>query len=758
MCKARIAIRNPRAGDRHAVKLQCFKIWTQLLLAATFTSPTDLLLQVCGRHADGQPLPLSMQAVVRESAPNRTYVVLKPRQPHMGSREALLASVQAQRHMMMEDQQAAPGTDGPWPGLDAQAMEGGGDAVHAGVREQPPPSVHVAEGPKARTSGQVRNAASLRRSLDSNHSWAAAPLRQLSSVDMDGAGEPGKVKAAVGLAPIELSPVFGEQAQGMALGHPPPANDIQVSGSGYVTPPFILSTDNSDPKSSLWATYHGEVSQMQLPLRGLPGNDARPADVAASQPHPFAVADRGAPMQLGGRTLGSSPSPGMIRALNGEGVREGSGSGMRNALSPRVGRPGGGQHGGIGSSTGKVLAVPPPAVVDKLGDMWDGKGLLKDVTELSGGSSESEGRRRSSGGAPKESSDDSDGNGRGRGSQRPLRPQSSASRRGGTANDSAAGSKGRRASAPGLVKGSGRHSSGSLGGQDSATPSMRRASSRESQPRSRRSSVVRRLQDCDPAAGGGDAGGGGGNGGGYDAAAFAAGVERLSQGQEAAERDDDGGSDTSGVSGVSEGMDAGLPQADYRRGKRYRKLLKVLSSPSVQRAATDFQWQALLANVTQLLTNLVAFVLLTVLLHREVRAHVAAAWATTTVLLVLLVLDQWLVRSCCRLPCMLVFSHAFKNILCALPCANTCRLGTWIRLPTADRPFAVPTRCSSGCRWALLSALPLYFGAAIGDMLVVGTGNQYSGNTCNQFIYHPIFVMVAMTARGRHAASLYRCV
>ena len=80
---------------------------------------------------------------------------------------------------------------------------------------------------------------------------------------------------------------------------------------------------------------------------------------------------------------------------------------------------------------------------------------------------------------------------------------------------------------------------------------------------------------------------------------------------------DDNASDVSGVSGMSEVIDSASHIADYRRGKRYKKLLKVLESPAVQRAARDFTWQALLANVAQLLANALAFVLMTVLMAQQ---------------------------------------------------------------------------------------------------------------------------------------------
>lgn len=59
--------------------------------------------------------------------------------------------------------------------------------------------------------------------------------------------------------------------------------------------------------------------------------------------------------------------------------------------------------------------------------------------------------------------------------------------------------------------------------------------------------------------------------------------------------------------------------ADFRRGKRFRKLLKMLSTPAVQRATSTFRWQALIAIAVQLLANLGCFVGLTVLILQQTR-------------------------------------------------------------------------------------------------------------------------------------------
>lgn len=91
--------------------------------------------------------------------------------------------------------------------------------------------------------------------------------------------------------------------------------------------------------------------------------------------------------------------------------------------------------------------------------------------------------------------------------------------------------------------------------------------------------------------------------------------------------DDDDGSRSAGTN--STGQHSGGPnvatacvasssaQADFRRGKRCRKLLKMLSTPAVKKATLAFRWQALLAIAVQLLANLACFVLLTVLLMNQ---------------------------------------------------------------------------------------------------------------------------------------------
>ncbi|KAG2494212.1 hypothetical protein HYH03_007568 [Edaphochlamys debaryana] len=83
---------------------------------------------------------------------------------------------------------------------------------------------------------------------------------------------------------------------------------------------------------------------------------------------------------------------------------------------------------------------------------------------------------------------------------------------------------------------------------------------------------------------------------------------------------DDAASQGSGMSGMEEDMTGGGHQADYRRGKRFKKLSAMLGSASVQRAARDFRWQALLANVAQVVSNLISFIMLTLLLHAQVQS------------------------------------------------------------------------------------------------------------------------------------------
>ncbi|EFJ49262.1 phosphate acetyltransferase [Volvox carteri f. nagariensis] len=83
---------------------------------------------------------------------------------------------------------------------------------------------------------------------------------------------------------------------------------------------------------------------------------------------------------------------------------------------------------------------------------------------------------------------------------------------------------------------------------------------------------------------------------------------------------DEVGSQGSAVSGMDEEVGGAAHQADYRRGKRFKKLAAMLGSPLVQRAARDFRWQALLANVAQVVSNLISFVLLTLLLHTQIKS------------------------------------------------------------------------------------------------------------------------------------------
>ncbi|GLC67719.1 hypothetical protein PLESTF_000598300 [Pleodorina starrii] len=131
--------------------------------------------------------------------------------------------------------------------------------------------------------------------------------------------------------------------------------------------------------------------------------------------------------------------------------------------------------------------------------------------------------------------------------------------------------------------------------------------------------------------------GGGSIAGGASGAAGAAGSDGDDQGggsspgggDDGSEQgDDDDGSRSNVSSGngqassghaASASVVSSSAQADFRRGKRCRKLLKMLSTPAVQRATLSFRWQALLAIAVQLLANLACFVLLTVLLIRQTR-------------------------------------------------------------------------------------------------------------------------------------------
>ncbi|KXZ56448.1 hypothetical protein GPECTOR_1g400 [Gonium pectorale] len=121
------------------------------------------LREVTGRHIDGQRLELSLQAVVKESAPSRTYVVLKPRRPSRGSRAALLHSVrdvglglELRQDLVGADELAAAAVVLPQP----PALQPSPPAAAAGFPEAP-------TGPPPLSPPRVRNHASLRRSFES---------------------------------------------------------------------------------------------------------------------------------------------------------------------------------------------------------------------------------------------------------------------------------------------------------------------------------------------------------------------------------------------------------------------------------------------------------------------------------------------------------------------------------------------------------------------------------------------------------------
>ncbi|GIL98955.1 hypothetical protein Vretimale_4181, partial [Volvox reticuliferus] len=122
-------------------------------------------------------------------------------------------------------------------------------------------------------------------------------------------------------------------------------------------------------------------------------------------------------------------------------------------------------------------------------------------------------------------------------------------------------------------------------------------------------------------------GGGGGAQGGSDGDEHGGGSSPGGgdDGSDGGEDDDGSRSNVSNSTGqqsspaAAAGVASSSAQADFRRGKRCRKLLKMLSTPAVQRATLAFRWQALLAIAVQLLANLACFVLLTVLLVRQTR-------------------------------------------------------------------------------------------------------------------------------------------
>ncbi len=517
--------------------------------------------------------------MVRESAPNRTYVVLKPRQPHQGSREALLASLQSQDvGLKLDTEEQAEGSEeqhSSLTGLSVEAEPAGGfdphqtGSLHGGAHRGAAFKERADWLPELQGSGEVRDRASLRRNSEESscaHSTGDGPLRpagvhrssfreRAATTESHDRGSPRQVRSngatwptPESRAPRAVSPMTPELRGGPGRVHE--ADSMDAGGLAALK---MLSEADC------------------LPDEGTVGP-------SPAEPHPFAVLD-GAAASLPLLRRHGSGAYDMSRSAGRVGG-SGSGMGSRTLLSPRV-------RGAVGGSSG--LACPPmaalaadhlherlpPAEPDaRIGaDRWSGSTLSAEG-ELAGGS------------AP--------------GEEVPQARRHVAVRK-----DSAYAEE-----EPHM-----REDASSEDWEVLAAMGRSRSVTFSASTRQRSAEAVGEGKEAFSGSGASDDAGG--KQGGRDAAAFAAGMERLSRGQEAAERDDDGDSETSGVSGVSEAM-AGVHQADYRRGKRYRKLLKVLTLPSVQRAATNFQWQALLANVAQLLANLVAFVLLTVLLRHEV--------------------------------------------------------------------------------------------------------------------------------------------
>ncbi|GIL99026.1 hypothetical protein Vretimale_4267, partial [Volvox reticuliferus] len=496
------------------------------------------LREVTGRHSDGEPLELNLQAVVKESTPSRTYVVLKPRKPSKGSRAALLRSISGLAHVRA-------GTE------DETALQ---RQMQVPVRAEP---------------------------HDTDHSGA------LSFQDMVGivAGTTDAAADDVNLpAGFSIMP-----AAGLWMGPAPSVRNqalLRYSFDSGGSPdrsrlrtviPAVLEKDSDGVRRSIDAAAvqsqrftAGRVSAMATALP------------AAGEEHPFGVGSalviRQSPVlnQLGspGAVNLSAPMP----AAGGMDLKP-------STLSPRT------------QLVGPATPLLPLRSGSSGGDaatlgIQDQRKSLTGVSDMT---------RSSVASAPTSGSDSGSG--------------------------SKKGAAGARRSSPASPATGGRTDWDGLGGPRAGASPSAYVSSARSPPRRSKSpphkfrSPSRRLSEkllykARQSSGDTDESRGGGQQHEHHPP-----QQQISQGSASmADGDgDDNASEVSAGSAVSEVLDASTPTADYRRGKRYRKLLKVLESPAVQRAARDFQWQALLANVAQLVTNLLAFILLTVLLHRQAR-------------------------------------------------------------------------------------------------------------------------------------------
>ncbi|GIL43455.1 hypothetical protein Vafri_932 [Volvox africanus] len=493
------------------------------------------LREVTGRHSDGEPLELTLQAVVKESTPSRTYVVLKPRKPSKGSRATLLHSISGLAH-------ARTPTDDEMAQQRQMQMQ-----MQMPVRTEP---------------------------HDTDHSGALSfqDMVGVVAAATDATADDATLSAGYSILPTAgswMGPVLSVRNQALLRYSFDSGGSPDRSRSRTVVPP-VLEKDGD----GVWRSIEVAAGHSQRFTTGRVSAKATALPVGGEE-HPFGVGSALATRQSPVLTrLGSTGAIGLSARMPMDGGEELKPS----PLSPRVQMIGPAtpllpfRSGSVGGDSAS------PGVQDQ-------RKSLTGVSEMT---------RSSIASAVTSVSDSGSGSRKGAAGAR----RSSSTSRAIDTRDPRAGA-----------------STSAYVGSARSPPRRSKSPPHKYRMPSRRLSE-KLLGKARQSSGDTDETRGSGQQHEHPPP-----QQQISQGTSSlADGDaDDNASEVSGGSGVSEVLDASTPTADYRRGKRYRKLLKVLESPVVQRAARDFQWQALLANVAQLVTNLLAFILLTVLLQRQAR-------------------------------------------------------------------------------------------------------------------------------------------
>ncbi|GFR41359.1 hypothetical protein Agub_g2042 [Astrephomene gubernaculifera] len=657
------------------------------------------LREITARHFDGQPLDLTLQAVVKDSSPTRTYVVLKPRKPSKGSRAALLSSVaDVGLRPVLAQAQAQAQAGLPLSSVPSSLSQPPSDPEQLQVQQlqrqwgsnpqlqlqlpQPEQGQQVPQGQRQSSGSGYMAIYRISNFLGNEPYHLTGALSGVPALQGDLAGLGAAATAGISGGRVSGSGSIGghlrpstapasvvrnraalrySMESGASVAAPVVAPVLQQEQEQQPYRPYTAPSapsprmnnegDADDPRvaqQALLSLRHPSVSMQHFgrqhthgqpgPGTGMETAAVRPGPLLAFQPqsgngdaetshrgeeHPFGVSYR--PVESGPTAPGARLSA--SGAAAGGGVVGGGDANslwVRTTAGPSAGR------GSIlsvraGSRTASVTpAAPPPLPLPPQSTHGDG-GAADIASRVDAAATDVDSSPLASAMLPY------DGDSTDRVTP-PISPTevSAGSGSSGATSRTGAASEVRRRRRRGLHSGSGSDSDGGGGARSEvdgdAVPGHHEGRDRRAGGGfglGRVPSPSRKGRGAEGAAGRVRPGSAGKQhaaaGGGEEAAEDEGGLDLA-----------DDASDNASGSVVSEVLDASGPTADYRRGKRYRKLLKVLESPVVQRAAHDFQWQALLANVAQLLTNLTAFVLLTVLLKQQ-SGHVQRLHAATGV-------------------------------------------------------------------------------------------------------------------------------